>query len=464
MVEYTPPGGRKVKVVRSVRQLITQFGGLQTVPDTEAGSRPFWLTWWKAKRAELDTACRETPPPKLPMEEIASAVLGTHDLYALPPDVDGVPQQRTSENVRAIIQACMGEIVEQYLLPGKPLPMSLAAILPPDRLKQLEDAGRELRGTPAAPTDLTVQSAAELWTAHLLTETRMGKIAPATYDAYRHHLRPFIAYSRDTPVRGLEAGTFMGFYDLCRSRVVKWREGGEGWSPATAGAYVSIVKIFLRWCIDSGWVTDKVIPRRRLSFGSSLREPPTWDTGTIETFLACATPRVRLFVLLALNCGFTQTDIATLKNTDIRDGYIVRRRQKGAGYPNAPVTSWRLWDRTSALLDHCRAPGRLALLNCAGQPLLGHGEHRSDGVYQPFRRCVATVRVQQGLAVPRFKDLRKTSASKLKEHPVYRGLREHFLGHTPTSIADRFYAGESQPLFDSAVLWLGQQLGIVKDA
>jgi hypothetical protein len=76
-----------------------------------------------------------------------------------------------------------------------------------------------------------------------------------------------------------------------------------------------------------------------------------------------------------------------------------------------------------------------------------------------FRRLAERVRKTR----PQFREspgsVKKLSASLLERHPVYGRLKDHFLGHSARTMADRHYAVRDQNLFDEAVTWLGKQLG-----
>jgi hypothetical protein len=60
-----------------------------------------------------------------------------------------------------------------------------------------------------------------------------------------------------------------------------------------------------------------------------------------------------------------------------------------------------------------------------------------------------------------MKLLRKTSATLIESHELYGRYTGHFLGHAPSTIAERHYAAPSMDLFDRIVLWLGDQYGKV---
>jgi hypothetical protein len=52
---------------------------------------------------------------------------------------------------------------------------------------------------------------------------------------------------------------------------------------------------------------------------------------------------------------------------------------------------------------------------------------------------------------------RKTSATLLRSNKGYSGVEVLFLGHAPTTVADRHYVQAPQQLLDKAIAWLGAQ-------
>jgi hypothetical protein len=59
-----------------------------------------------------------------------------------------------------------------------------------------------------------------------------------------------------------------------------------------------------------------------------------------------------------------------------------------------------------------------------------------------------------------FKDLKKTSATRLRSEPRFADLRGYFLGHCGKSMADRSYSAPDPALFAEAVSWLGTQYAL----
>ncbi len=184
--------------------------------------------------------------------------------------------------------------------------------------------------------------------------------------------------------------------------------------------------------------------------------------------LTVATQRTRLFLLLMLNCGYYQSDLAELRpfQVDWRLGRIKRKRTKTEDLQNVPVVDYPLWDETFDLLrGYGRTEGDRVFLNENGDYLMrwrtngGGTLVKIDNISDCFKRACDRLT----FAVERLMDLRKTSASKLEEHEVYGRYAEYFLGKAPSSDTGRSCARPSQDIFDRSVIWLGEQFGFRTD-
>ncbi len=178
-----------------------------------------------------------------------------------------------------------------------------------------------------------------------------------------------------------------------------------------------------------------------------------------------ATDLTKLYLLLMANCGFQQTDISdlTVAEIDYGNGRIIRNRSK-TRHTGAPVIDYQLWDVTADLLrEFGRRSGERALLNDEGQPLVkrtigANGKLKAtDAIAKAYYRLEQKMTDRYALKL-----IRKTSASILGENAEYSRFAQYFLGQRPTSIADLHYVKPSQSAFDAAVLWLGQQYGLVE--
>jgi integrase len=207
---------------------------------------------------------------------------------------------------------------------------------------------------------------------------------------------------------------------------------------------------------------------RQHKFERPQQPIPTFTDDEVRLLVTNAKGPLKVALLLALNCGFTARDISDLKKTEIdfQAGTIARRRSKTARHRSSFVVSYKLWPDTLRFLKENLSSDPVVALTATGggrwvvKAFRGEGDRvrRSDGLAAAFERlkerCGITGHHKS------FKVWRKTSATKLKSHSVYRSLVPHFLGHSPQNISDHHYAQESQALLDEAVVWLQTALGL----
>lgn len=236
-------------------------------------------------------------------------------------------------------------------------------------------------------------------------------------------------------------------------------------TTTTAGEYMATVKSFVHWL----WITEQIPTQPRvldgkssvLEFRKSSSEIIVFTNEEIRLLLSSALDRSRLFILLMLNCGMTQKDIADLKQSEVdwTAGRITRKRSKTSNHQNVPIVSYLLWDDTRVLLEKEQSSSNteLVLLNKNGSPLR-HEEQDENGKYKKsdnIRSAYERLRRSLGLTKT-LKSLKKTSATLIAGHADYRGLEDLFLGHAPRKMSDRHYAKAPQALLDNAVAWLGE--------
>ena len=72
---------------------------------------------------------------------------------------------------------------------------------------------------------------------------------------------------------------------------------------------------------------------RSLSVSAPLQEVVTFTNEQVQQYLDAASERMRLFLLLMLNCGMYSVDIGSLRQDEVdwQNGRIVRQRTKTKG-------------------------------------------------------------------------------------------------------------------------------------
>lgn len=256
-----------------------------------------------------------------------------------------------------------------------------------------------------------------------------------------------------------------GFYKQLTRRITGEHKRLTQISPYTANVYWTNTKAFIYYLYETEHLKD--LPRILVS--GSLRcfptKPPQKDTYSVvdihKLLNACKDTTngrmMRLFILLALNCGFTQMDLAQLKVSDIAADFdrIIRDRTK-TGIP----TNHLLWKETKQLLqkhlDETK-PTDLLFISQQGKPL--RWQRLRDGKFTNCNTIVARFdrlrkRTFDETQTKSFKHLRKTGATMITElsglnDPL--SIVQQYLGHSPGSIAYRHYVNWNSNNLDSAL-------------
>jgi len=241
----------------------------------------------------------------------------------------------------------------------------------------------------------------------------------------------------------------------------------------TAANYCGAVQYFLAWCYRRDRIVSRRVPDLEQVFRFTDANPIriadyTNEVPTIKAILAAASNRVKLYILLALNCGVYQSDIGAIKHSEIETlnagTFIVRGRVK-TSHQNDFRSSHFLWPETAALLkaemapiDIARNPHGFALLNEGGNPVYTAGVGgKSDNVTCSYWRVLQGLNVQRKkqsldpLKLP-FKQFRKLGATAMNDlcgeevQKLYRTAS--FEG------ADRFYVkGDFSKLTSGLQAW-----------
>lgn len=315
--------------------------------------------------------------------------------------------------------------------------------------------------SPPAP-GRSVGEQAENWKRLLHASCRGGQMSEGRYDAYCRRIAPFVAWmGPGASIETIDEAKLEGYFGFLSEKLA----GGE-YAATTAHEMLMTAKQFLRRLAEMRLIPlPGNIDSRRFRFNHSApAKIETFTNAEVRAMLAACdghSERTKLYLLLCLNCGMYQNDIAELRQDEVdwRAGTITRARSK-TRERGGPVVTYQLWPETFALLKAHRSPGELALATTEGNPLvkywLDQGKlRRYDAVQSAYNRLAA----RMGLAKHRLgiKHLRKTSATLLGKHPAYKFYANHFLADSPKGMADRHYVVPSGEEFCAALAWLRQQ-------
>jgi integrase len=316
----------------------------------------------------------------------------------------------------------------------------------------------------AAPPDRTLKAQVESWQQLLRGVCQSGQMSEGRFDAYCRNIRPFVEWAGpESAVDSIDESKVEGYFTHLSVHVA-----AEKYSPSYAHTLMMTAKQFIARLSEL-----KLIPlpgnlrSRRFRFNHSA--PAKIETFTVEEVRALLkacdgfSDRTKLYLLLMLNCGMYQNDIAELHQGEVnwKAGTLTRARSK-TRERKGPVVAYKLWPETFSLLKAHRAKeGELALTTDEGKPLvrywLEEGEMRRYDVIQSAWSRLATKMKVKKIRLG-MKHLRKTAASLLSQHSQYKFYANHFLADSPRTVADRHYVIPSDDEFFAALDWLRVQV------
>jgi integrase len=242
--------------------------------------------------------------------------------------------------------------------------------------------------------------------------------------------------------------TDIGLAELDADQVETWLaywckrpdHNGKPLARTTCRAALARIRAFLRWLHRSSYRWQMpdgfTFPRCKIAdtatdYVAKLRRKH-FKVSELVTLWRYAMPYQRALMLLALNCGFSRREVATLQVAEIVDGakhkFIKRHRTKTGVY-----AEWVLWPETVAALAYLakfrKAGATYAVANEVGRPLTWETD---TTIHNHWCRLLArVVKDIPGFHVLSFKYLRKTGATYVRKMKVENAaeLASMYLSH-----------------------------------
>lgn len=231
---------------------------------------------------------------------------------------------------------------------------------------------------------------------------------------------------------------------------------GDVAAITTCQNMIKRVKAFLRWLhrepswefrlVDVAFPTMKVKPTQKENAArANGNHIDTYTDAELCLLYKYALPRERLYMLLALNCGFGCAEIASLQDSEIHldtihkqyktpGSFIIRIRGKTGVF-----AEWKLWDETVDAIKAYRAsrpkPNKgttTLLVNTEGESFTTQTSGGNRAQHIPNKWVHLTKRVRKEDAAFRslsFNKLRKTAAQMCEEVSSSGETAGYFLAH-----------------------------------
>jgi integrase len=313
------------------------------------------------------------------------------------------------------------------------------------------------------PAPNSVGKAIDAFLGHKRTQAEAQQRSLNRYDVLRQQLWHFRDWlGSDKPIDALDESCLRSYYEYLIKQISQ-----QQYSSKTASEMLSALKQFIRWAWQHGYCSlPRNLDSKDLHIAVKQEPIKTVSVDTVKLILSKASDKTKLYVLLMLNCGMTQKDISDLRpdEVDWKRGRIQRVRSKTDNHEAVPVVDYPLWHETWQLIKtHGNQQGERVFLNKDGKPLKSdyiktNGRRaQNDAIKNAFFRLTKRKDMMNALQGVSLKQLRASAASLLGSHPEFQRYAQHFLGHSPRSVADKHYVTPSQQQFDNAIKWLGEQ-------
>lgn len=236
-------------------------------------------------------------------------------------------------------------------------------------------------------------------------------------------------------------------------------------SKLWAEGIIATIRAFVRWLNmsdDFAWEKLRqyeVTPITVKDTEEELARTPSrnrYKRSELPALYEYASPRERVFILLALNCGFGEGEISTLARNEIVFGdeksYIKRRRRKTKVF-----TQWLLWPETVEALKWYLAKVRpksdslYVFISEKGRPIKERtkGNNRSQYIANGWERVYKRiVKDRPDFFKLSFNKLRKTGSNWIRMK-YEKELADLYLGHGKKEVVDAYTEKKFGPMFQA---------------
>jgi integrase len=410
---------------------------------------------WQTKKAEIDG--RPADPLTLLYRSEAERATKQAKFYAMVGEDDSA--QRCKTFAAGLIKAVKSKDPLQALTPAAPISEAGAWIWA-DRLRTVEQVQ-------PSTTETDFFTACQMFLAQKKAEAVSGTITAGRHNALSAHLDIVKEIVGCVPLKSIGGAAIEDFYTALTAR--------EEMSTKYAEDVFCTFRQMLNWCGDREiYAAPAVLLRKKkwtFSKGTQLKAAKPKRpllSADIKRMLKVAKPEMQCFILLALNTGMTQQDLADLQpeEVDWKNGRLTRVRSKLKTNSTAQTINYVLWSATFTLLKRFgKKTGERVFVSRNGTAIKSEGFNdagdyiKNDNLGQTFLRFKKAHFPKLNAT---FKSFRSTGSGIL-QGTAYADMRVFYLGDSPRTVLDRSYSPGSsqfQARFDEAIKTLGQELNL----
>lgn len=235
-----------------------------------------------------------------------------------------------------------------------------------------------------------------------------------------------------------------------RGKILEWRDKHALKAPATAELCLTLLKVIVRFAEGRGMLNENVLEGVEKN-RSKGRADQVWTKEEIKRILAVSSPELQWAIKLALLIGQRQSDLISLKWSDIRNGVLSFTQKKTGAFVEIPVGA-----SLAKLLSEIPQRAETILTNTQGNPWACGSSIRTA-----WREALKRAGLDQN--GKRFHDMRGTAITWLANigctESQIAAVSGHSLEHVSKTLKSylnrtAIQAGQAMAKIDQS--WIGQ--------
>lgn len=200
----------------------------------------------------------------------------------------------------------------------------------------------------------TVGELVNLWLDQKNANLTAKDISPRSFQDYQDVGKLVVkAFGRHTPIAGLRPENFANLRNDVASR----------YAPSRFSKIVTIVRMIFKWGFESDTMASpmKFGPNFKGASKNQTRKTRNatvkrfFTAAEIKTLVDSARQPLKAMILLGINCGLGNTDVANIRDEHIQNGWLMMARAKTAIERRIP-----LWPETLEAIDDAKQLSRKA--------------------------------------------------------------------------------------------------------
>jgi hypothetical protein len=263
-----------------------------------------------------------------------------------------------------------------------------------------------------------------------------------------NHIRPFEAFIDGKNLIHSIKNRTLDEYETFLNQSPNKKDPSRKLSRPTKITYFSAFAQFCQFLSDeeelefkypSGFKKSIIRFRSDVSTGSKklIDAKNLWSKQEFNDALKSLPTAQNIWILLALNCGFRNSNLDAILWDDLKGNRLIHQRPKHDQKENAPIVNYKIWDRTLDLISKLPKRSEFMLTRPDGKRLKDP-DTKVKGVPRPYDSVAhwwSKNRAKYNVKNLNF--LRKTGSTFIND--IDPGVRPIYLGNSHTEIEDISY-------------------------